>query len=154
MLIETTRDIDAPASAVWEVLGERFADVAEITDAIEKSALDGELGEGAVRTCDLRALGPIPAGQVTERLTRFDRDDKALTYLVLSGLPGFMRRVENAWTIEPLDGGRCRITSAATFDLAWYMVPMTPVMRRQLGKTLREFIDAIEAAVAPAARAA
>ena len=116
MKIQTTLDIDAPASAVWHLLGEQFDDVAEWSATINKSSLDRPLGEGAVRTCDLKAFGPVPAGQVTEELTRFDRGSRSLTYVVRSGVPGFMRFVENAWTVEALDEIRSRVTSRATFN--------------------------------------
>ncbi|KAJ1415189.1 hypothetical protein B484DRAFT_161465 [Ochromonadaceae sp. CCMP2298] len=56
----------------------------------------------------------------------------ALTYLVLSGVPGFMRRVENAWVITPIDANSCRITSTASFTLAWYIMPLYLPMYFQL----------------------
>ncbi len=144
MKIQTTLDIDAPATAVWHVLGEQFGDVADWSDAITGSSLDRPLGEGAVRTCDLKAFGPIPAGKITEELTRFDRGSRSLTYVVRSGVPGFMRFVENAWTVESRDEHRSRITSRATFRLAWWMLPLTPLLRFQLGRGLRSFVGELE----------
>lgn len=99
--IVTEREIESPASHVWHLLGERFADIGEWADSIEDSSLDGHLDKGAVRTCELRSFGPA-SGTIKEELTHFDRDSQALTYVVRSGLPGFMQFVENAWTIEPL----------------------------------------------------
>ena len=148
MKIQTTIDIDAPASAVWQLFGEQFGDVAEWSDTITKSSLDRPLGEGAVRTCDLKKLGPVPAGKVTEELTRFDRDSRSLTYVVRSGVPGFMRFVQNAWTVEALDEGRSRVTSRATFDLAWWMLPLSPPFRMQLGRALRSFVGELDTTVA------
>ena len=147
MKIQTTLDIDAPASAVWHVFGEQFGDVAEWSDIINRSSLDRPLGEGAVRTCDLKAIGPIPAGQVTEELTRFDRTSRSLTYVVRSGVPGFMRFVENAWTVEALDEGQSKVTSRATFDLAWWMFPLSFLLRMQLGRGIRSFVGELETTV-------
>ena len=118
MEIKTTLDIDAPASAVWKVLGEQFADVGEWASSINKSSIDGPLGKGAVRTCDLKAFGPVPAGKVTEELTKFEHESRSLTYVVLSGVPGFMRFVENVWTVDELDDNRARVTILCTFRLA------------------------------------
>jgi hypothetical protein len=146
MKIHTTIDIDAPASAVWNVLGERFGDVAEWTNAIEASSLDQPLGQGAVRTCDLRAFGPVPAGKITEELTHFDRQTRSLTYVVLSGVPRFMRYVENAWSVEALGEGRSRVTSQATFHLAWWVLPMYPLLRIQLRRGLQSFVRELDAA--------
>ena len=148
MKIQTALNIDAPASAVWQVLGEQFGDVANWSDAIEKSSLDRALGEGAVRTCDLKAFGPVPAGKVTEELTQFDRGSQSLTYVVRSGVPKFMRFVENAWTVEAIDDSRSRVTSQARFDLAWWMLPLFPLLRIQLGRGLRSFVGQLETTVA------
>lgn len=148
MKIITTKELNAPASVVWQVFGERFGDVADWTDAIAKSTLDGELKEGAVRTCDLKAFGPVPAGKITEELTRFQPSERALTYNVLSGLPKFIHQIENAWTLHDLGDGRTRVQSIATFDIAWWMVMMIPVMRGQMGKGLTAFVNELEAEVA------
>ncbi len=150
MKIQTTLDIDAPASAVWQVFGEQFGDVGEWSDPIIRSSLDRPLGEGAVRTCDLKKLGPVPAGKITEELTRFDRASRSLMYVVRSGVPGFMRFVQNAWTVEPLDENRSRVTSRARFDMAWWMFPLLPLMRMQLGRVLRSFVGELETTVAGA----
>lgn len=147
MKIQTTLDIDAPVSAVWHVLGEQFGEVAEWSDAIKGSSLDRPLGEGAVRTCDLKAFGPVPAGQITEELTRFDRESRSLTYVVRSGVPRFMRFIENAWTVEPLGERRSRVTSRATFHLAWWVFPLSPLFRLQLGRGLRSFVGELEKTV-------
>lgn len=143
MKITTTIDMPVSADAVWTVLGERFASVSDWADSIVASSLDRPLGEGAVRTCELKAVGPVPAGSVTERLTRFDREARALTYLITSGVPGFMRHLDNAWTIEDVDG-RARVTSTLTLEMAWWSLPMAPMIRVQMGKTLRDFMAQLE----------
>jgi len=141
MQITTTIDINAPASAAWVIFGDRFAEISEWSDAITKSSIDRDLGEGAIRTCDVKAFGPVPAGQFTEELTHFDPASRSLTYVVLSGTPGFMRYVDNAWTFEGLGDDRCRITSIATFEFVWWMVPMTPLMRMSMSRSVRKFTE-------------
>jgi hypothetical protein len=148
MKIKTSVEMSLPATDLWMVLGERFASVSEWADSIVKSSLDGSLGEGAVRTCDLKQTGPLPAGQVTEELTRFDASARAMTYVVKSGVPGFMRYLDNAWTIEDLGDGRSRVTSVLTLNMAWWSLPLYPMIRLQLGKTLRGFIEQLETHVA------
>jgi hypothetical protein len=150
MDIHTTLDIDAPVHVAWQIFGERFADVADWADAIEASSIAGPLEQGVVRTCDLRATPPFPASTVTEELTVFDRGEKRLTYVVMSGLPGMMRTVQNAWTFEDLGDDRTRVTSVVTAELAWWAWPMTPIVRRQLTGSVapfvRQFGDHVEAA--------
>ncbi len=140
MQITTTRDLNVPPSAAWQVFGERFADVADWASSITRSRLEGSLGEGAVRTCDIKQVGPVPAGQITEELTRFDREQHALDYTVLTGSPGFIRHLENRWTLQPTDDGHTRIESQLVIELAWWAMPMWPVMRRELRRQVGGFI--------------
>ncbi len=144
MKIQTTLEVNAPASTVWQLLGEEFGEVADWSDAIIKSSLDRPLGEGAVRTCDIKAFGPVPESQITEELTLFDREARALTFSVRSGTPGFMRAIENAWMVEALADGHCRITSNATFDLAWWITPMVPLLKMQLRGGIRSFAEQLK----------
>lgn len=143
MRIETITEIDAPATIAWEVLGERFADIAHWADAVVASSLDGELGVGVVRTCDIDGFGPVPASTITERLTVFDRDEHTLAYEVLTGLPGLMRAVTNRWTIEDLDGLRCRVITVAELELAWWAVPFSPLLRMQLTRDVAQIHRAL-----------
>ena len=144
MLIQTSIEINAPASAAWEVLGERFADVSEWADSIVKSSLDGPLDEGAVRTCDIKSVGPIPAGKIKEELTHFDRDSRSLTYLVLSGAPNVMKNIENAWSIEDLGNDRCKVTSRVTVNMKWWALPLAPLMRFPLIRAVRDFLGQLK----------
>lgn len=141
MKITTTIEINAPASAVWDVLGERFADVSEWAESILKSSINGPLERGVVRTCDIKAVGPVAAGQITEELTRFDRESHALTYNVTSGVPNIMKSIENAWSIESLGDNRCRTTSLITFELKWWALPLFPILHFSLSRTIRTFTE-------------
>lgn len=144
MLIQITLEINAPASITWDVLGERFADVSDWAHSIVKSSLNGSLGEGAVRTCHIKAVGPIAAGQIKEELTHFDRESYALTYVVLSGAPNLMKSIENAWTIDSLGENRCEVTSRATFEMKWWALPLAPLMRMPLNRAVRDFMEQLK----------
>jgi hypothetical protein len=138
MRIQTSTTINAPAEAAWHVLGEQFADISKWFDGVTESSIDGDVGEGATRTCKL------PSGEITELLTHFSRESLSLTYAVSSGLPSFMGEVENAWTIEVVDDNRCRVTSVVTADLAWFAIPMTPLLRMNLGRTIRGLLEQLD----------
>jgi hypothetical protein len=154
MQIETTTEINASADAVWHVFGERFEDISHWADGVVKSRLDGPVGQGAVRTCDIKQVGPIPAGQVTEELTVFEREARELTYVVRSGVPPMMESIVNAWTIEPLGPNRCRITSVATFHLKWWARPASVFLRFPMRRALRDFAGELRSHVEAAPRAA
>ncbi len=147
MKIKTTIEINATTAATWDVLGEQFAHVYEWAGSILKSSLDGPLDLGAVRTCDIKATGPVAAGKITEEITHFDRESHSLTYNVTSGAPGLMKSIENAWSIETLSDDRCEVTSNATFELKWWALPMSPLMRISLVRALRSFTGELKARV-------
>jgi hypothetical protein len=148
MQITTIIEANASAADSWHVLGEQFGDISWAKPVL-KSSLDGPLGEGAVRTCDIKAIGPIPAGQVTEEITHFDRDDHSLTYVLSSGLPAPMKYSDNVWTIEDLGSGRSKVTSVGTFKFKWWALWMSLLMRIPMKRAVRglmnEFKGQVEA---------
>ncbi|MFT5629192.1 MAG: hypothetical protein ACI9HB_000352 [Gammaproteobacteria bacterium] len=139
MKIIIQKDLSVNADDVWHLLAERFADIALWTDGVVKSSLDSPMALGTIRTCDLKTTSAA-SGTVQERVTKFDKKTHALSYLIISGLPGFMRRVENNWTMTQLSAGRSRITSTITIKLAWWMLPMAPIIKRQFTKLLSGFM--------------
>ena len=148
MKIRTSREMKAPASAVWHVLGEQFGEISNWVDAVVKSTMDRDVGVGATRTCDIKAVAPLPAGQIVEELTHFDRDSRSLTFVIRSGVPGFMRFVENAWVVEDLGDGRSKASSVITIKLAWWAFLMAPIIKIQLGGTIRGLFPDLETAAA------
>lgn len=139
MKLTIEKIVEAPADQVWHLLGERFGQIGSWADAIEASHLDGELETGSVRTCELRPSS-IGSGTITEEITQFDRATRTVGFKVLTGLPGFMRHVENIYSVIPMPDGRSRITSNLTVKMSWYMAPMTPVIRKNFGKLVGGFI--------------
>ena len=144
MKLNTTHEINASADAVWDVMGERFADVGQWSDTVIKSSLEGPLEEGSVRTCELKPT-PAASGFIQEKLTKFDRDNRSFAFDIVAGLPGFMRRVNSEWTIKSAGPNKSLAVNTLTIEVAWYMTPMLPILRSQFAKTIDGFIPQIEA---------
>ena len=113
MQVTASIDINASADTAWQIFGEGFEDISKWLDAIISSSLDGDLAVGATRTCNF----PKDLA-IKEKLTHFDPKTRSLSYAIVSGLPGFMLKVDNAWTIEDIGNNRSRATSAVTAKLA------------------------------------
>ena len=149
MKIETTRNISAEPEKVWRIVGEQFGEISEWSSGVIASALDGPLSDGVTRTCELSGSGGGPGGVITEQVTRFDRDHQSLTYHIRSGLPPMFGDVSNAWQITGTGPGRSTVRSELNVDLKWWAKPMTPMVRKQFGRTieglLKELADAVEA---------
>jgi hypothetical protein len=110
----------APAERVWQVLGERFMHVSEWAAPITASCPVGpaEPGVGVTRSCNIAPFGPVKAGVVEERLTRFDREAMAFEYEALRGMPSFVGRAVNRWSVSRIDDQRSRLHIHATLSLS------------------------------------
>lgn len=124
--------VNAPARAAWEVLGERFADIGEWASPITSSSLDGAPRVGAVRTCHTLRIGPIPAGTIKERLIEYDPASMSFAYEAVDGMPGFIKRAANAWSVHPLDDERCLVRAGATVALRGPAALLGFLLKRKL----------------------
>ncbi|GHF65573.1 hypothetical protein HNQ07_004745 [Deinococcus metalli] len=117
MQLLRTVQIGVPATAAWALLGERFGEITAWASVIMASTLDGPPRPGAVRTCHTARFGPVPPGEVRERLLVFDPAALTLTYEALSGLPAFITHAVNRWTVTPTGPATCTVTTDATLTL-------------------------------------
>jgi len=109
--------VRAPAAAAWAVLGERFGQIAEWAAPITASSLEGALGVGAVRTCHIAGFGPVAPAAIRERLIDFDPQARSFTYEALDGMPGFIAKAINRWSVHARDAGSCTVRTHATLEL-------------------------------------
>jgi Polyketide cyclase / dehydrase and lipid transport len=127
MKLELQVEINGPADAAWAVLGERFADIGEWAAPIRSSTLDGELGIGAIRTCQIAKFGPLALGAVRERLIAFDPARMTLAYESVDGLPSFITSAVNRLSIHNVSDRRCLVHSQGNVALqrrVWLFEPL------------------------------
>ncbi len=141
MRLEHEIFVDAPADDAWQVLGQQFGAIAQWSATLRASSLVGPLGVGAVRTCEGVGFGPFPPGETTEALTRFDPEQRALSYEATSGLPWFVSSARNAWRVEALGPRRCCVRSRATIALAWWLRPLSWLLPWLLARDLARFSE-------------
>jgi len=133
-------EIDAPARAAWMVLGEQFGQIARWTSTLDESWLEGDLGPGALRVCQSsQSFGPFPPSKVTERLLDYDPALMELRYEATQGMPAMFREAVNHWRIETVSDTRCRVVSTAQVRLAWWALPLTPLMRIMMKSPMKAF---------------
>lgn len=138
---------EGPASAAWQVLGERFGDLGW-SSTIAESWLDTELDVGVSRTCrSATSFGPFPPSVVTEKLTHFDRDAMELRYEATSGIPSFILKASNHWRIEAVNAQRCRILSEAEVDFAWWAAPLAWLFPMMIKNDMSRFTEELKRAV-------
>jgi len=146
MRISTAIDIDAPAEAVWDVVGPRFGDVGTWARAVHRSTVLGVPGEpGSGRSCEVAAAG---FDALTEELVRYDDGARTLTYQATSGMPRFVRWATNTWRVGPLPGGRSRFVMSAELMLSRGLRVLSPVLAgylwgigRRTARDLKTYVE-------------
>lgn len=98
----STTPIRASPSAVWKELDEGFLGISAWAGGVRSSVANPATPEGwngsthGGRICDVEGVG-----ETDERLIAFDAGARTMTYSVrASGLPFFVDRLENTWTVS------------------------------------------------------
>jgi uncharacterized protein YndB with AHSA1/START domain len=126
--------IEAPAERVWQALGERFMHVSDWAAPITASCPIGaaDPGVGVARSCSIAPFGPVKAGVVKERLTRFDREAMAFEYEAIEGMPSFVGHAVNRWSVAHVHDRRSQLRIHATLTLRGPMALLGCVIKWQL----------------------
>jgi hypothetical protein len=93
---------------------------------------DDSLEPGATRSCHTARFGPFEAGAIKERLIAFDRERMAFEYEAVDGMPRFVARAVNRWSVHPVDDRRCVVRIHATLTLRGPVVLLTWLLRWQM----------------------
>ncbi|MBI4940030.1 MAG: SRPBCC family protein [Actinobacteria bacterium] len=134
--------IPAPADEAWQLVGTRFGDIASWAAPIVASSLDRDAAAaGAVRTCHVQGFGPMGDMVVRERLVAFDDARRSLTYDAVDGMPSFVRRATNRWTVTADGAQGCVVRSDVTMRLAWWLRPMAPLVAGRLRTEARGVLE-------------
>lgn len=121
MKIVASVEITAPARAVWTVLGEGFGHIGQWAAPIEHSTLEGKPQVGAVRHCHIKAFGPVPTGVIQEQLLEFEPQTMHFSYHALAGLPSFVGKAQNHWSVKAVDAEHCIVITEASLELNGWM---------------------------------
>jgi polyketide cyclase/dehydrase/lipid transport protein len=145
--VETT--IDAPADAVWQIVGPRFADIGQWASAIRSSrAAHAEPSDRTApvdgRVCE---TGLRIAPRVTETIVAYDDAARTLTYEG-DGLPAFVTLARNRWRVTAIAPGRCVLSLDATVELRGAARILAPALRvqfrregRRLARDLKHYAE-------------
>jgi hypothetical protein len=98
----STTPIDESPAAVWKELDAGFLGISAwaggVRSSVANPATPGVMNGSAHggRICDIEGVG-----ETDERLIAFDAEARTMTYSVrASGLPFFVDRLENTWTVH------------------------------------------------------
>ncbi len=141
--VEKEITIDVPASELWEMVGPGFVDVYKWSSNVDHAEGKGvSKFEGAVcdeRFCDVNVAG---FSKISEKLTFYNEERKKLTYAVMDGMPGFITKAENTWTVVPIDGNRSKLVMNADFGVKGLMgAIMKGAMKKKMVQTLTTVLN-------------
>jgi Polyketide cyclase / dehydrase and lipid transport len=152
------RIVNAPADAVWEIVGRQFDRIGEWATAIPASAAipASPRTPAAAEAPAAVALGDAPVAgrvcrtsvrlvpQITERLVAYDDASRTLTYQA-ERQPHFLKQARNHWRVETVDERRSRISVHAMVQprgpLGWlgYLL-----LRVQLARVAAQSLDDLQ----------
>ena len=135
--------IDVPAAQLWEMVGPGFVEVYKWSSNVDHAEGAGTSPfEGAVcdeRFCDVNVKG---FSKISEKLIQYDEGKMNLAYAVNSGMPGFISRAENDWTVVPVAGNRSKLVMKAHFEVKGLMGAfMKGMMKKKMIKTLETVLN-------------
>jgi carbon monoxide dehydrogenase subunit G len=127
MEIERKTAIEAPASQVWEVLGDHFANIGRwFSGAHASEALGAHTAGGNVSGRVCKTSG----GELIETITAYDAERRSFAFRITDGLPGFVREASNVFTVVE--------TSATTSEVTYHVdIELQPLANAVLGWVFR-----------------
>jgi hypothetical protein len=143
--IHRTRTIAARAQEIWDVLADFGALSAWAPNADHSCILFSGPDGGSVGTA--RRV-QIKRDALVERITAFD-PPRSLAYDI-EGLPGFLRRVTNRWTLAAGAGDSTVVTLTSTVDIGSRLpaklaeLALCRVLARQSDSMLAGLADRLE----------
>ncbi len=135
--------INVPAEYLWKMVGPGFVDVYKWASGVDHAEGKGiSQFEGAVcdeRFCDVNVKG---FSKISEKLTQYNEDNMTLAYVVKSGMPKFITKAENLWTVIPIDSNHSKLVMNASFEMKGFMgFMMKGMMKKKMNSTLAVILN-------------
>lgn len=136
--IDNEFTVDATTSQIWELMIERFEDVADWASGITTSGPNPAataIANGAPtggRVCDVPGFGTLD-----ERLVLHEPEQRRFAYTAdAEKIPGFVQNLRNDWQLVP-KGSQTRVKMRLSADVNGPLgAIMKPMMRRKFEKAL------------------
>lgn len=130
--------INVSATQLWEMIGPGFIDVYKWSSNVDHAQAGGQPEfDGAVcskRYCDVNVKG---FSKISEKLTKYSERDMNLAYEVVDGMPSFVTRAVNNWTVVSIDANHSKLVMKAEFSSKGLMGSlMNGMMEKKMNKTL------------------
>lgn len=142
MQIAKSIRVNASADQAWELLGPNYARAGLWASTIYVSAARGGPAKSPHAPCAGRVCETTMGG-FTETIELYDPARRRLAYSAQGEkMPGFVRKLTNAWAIKPLGASSCEVRMILNADLAQpFAFLMGWMLRMQLNTALAQSIE-------------
>lgn len=136
--LEREITINVSAEELWTMVGPGFVEVYKWSSNVDHAEGSGAPEfEGAVcseRSCDVNVKG---FSSIHEQLTKYNAQQMNLAYEVKSGMPSFVTKASNDWTVVAIDDTHSKLLMKAEFRSKGLMGSlMNGMMEKKMRKTL------------------
>ena len=130
--------INVSADELWEMVGPGFVEVYKWSSNVDHAEGSGQPEfSGAVcseRVCNVNVKG---FSKISERLTKYDEQSMNLAYQVEDGMPKFVTKAVNDWTVVPVGKNQSKLVMIAEFGSKGLMgALMNGMMKKKMAQTL------------------
>jgi ribosome-associated toxin RatA of RatAB toxin-antitoxin module len=130
--------INVSAEKLWDMVGNGFVDVYKWSSNVDHASGSGTAEfSGATcseRSCDVNVKG---FSKIHEKLVEYDEKQMVLAYEVMEGMPGFVTKAVNQWTVVAIDENHSKLVMKAEFRSKGLMGSMmNGMMEKKMNQTL------------------
>ena len=149
MKLHLEQEINAPADAVWNIIGRQFAEIAHWSSIVETSrrVKATEIPYDIMPAEGAPVLGRVTKSKLveaTEILTAYSDDDRAFTFTA-TDLPKFMlSKTQNNTKVFYLEQHKSRITVDIEMDFTLLFSFLGPVMKRRMANSFSQLLGELK----------
>lgn len=135
--------INVSAEELWNMVGPGFTEVHKWSSNVDHSVGTGTAEfEGATcseRSCDLNVKG---FNKIAEKITKYNQQDMNLAYAVTEGMPGFVTKAVNDWTVVRVNDHQSKLVMKAEFRSKGLLGSlMNGMMKKKMEETLETVLN-------------
>lgn len=144
MHVQLEKKIDAPADAVWDVLGRQFVDIdqwatfVKSSRPIERSEVPADIT--AARNSPVPGRETMTKVRIVEVITAYSDADHSLTFHGV-GLPKIVTLVKDKQSVRSDSATSCTVTFDVTMEFLGPFAIFGPVMKKRMTKQFGEVLD-------------
>lgn len=135
--------VNVSAAELWKMVGPGFIEVYKWSSNVDHAEGSGTPEfEGAScsnRSCNVNVKG---FDKIDEELTKYNATQMNLAYAVKEGMPGFITKAVNDWTVVSIDETHSKLVMKAEFESKGLMGKMmNGMMRKKMAETLETVLN-------------